>query len=152
MSTVRDLSVDGAALRLEVDLPAGPTEVLACWTDPARLVTWWPPIAMFDARPGGGYAFGWPEQGWWLRGDVTELTAGSLVFTWRWDHRPELPDRVVRVSVAPGPTPATSVLRLEHGPYTTTELDQADRAEHDAGWRYFLDRLAGSLGTRSPTE
>ena len=140
------------ALLLEMELPARVTEVMAAWTDPERLTRWWPTTAAFDARSGGSYTFAWPDQGWWLRGHVTELTATSLAFSWRWDHRPELPDRTVRVSVAPGPTAASSVLSLEHGTYDATELDQTDRAHHEAGWRHFLDRLSATLGEPSHPE
>ncbi len=149
MSNVRDLSPNDATLVLQIDLPAGATEVMAAWTDPELLTAWWPARATFDARPGGSYAFGWPDQGWWLRGRVIALTATHLAFSWRWDHRPELPDRAVRVTVELGARAGSSTLCLEHGPYDATELDQTDRGHHEAGWRYFLDRLATTLGESS---
>ena len=152
MTDIRDLSPDDTSLVLQVDLPARQADVMAAWTDPQRLTRWWPPRAELDPQPGGAYALTWPDQGWTLRGRILELTAQAIAFTWRWDHRPELPDRTVRVTVAAGRVPASSVLSLHHGPYDGSQRDLVNRAEHVAGWRYFLDRLAGTLSVNAEAE
>lgn len=146
---IHDRSPDRRALILEVDLPAPPREVLRAWTDAEALQAWWPPRAQLDARPGGSYAFAWPEQGWTLRGTIRRLDADGLTFTWRWDHRPGLPDRDVAVTLRPAGKPGWTALRLVHGAYDGPR-DAADRADHEAGWRHFLGRLHDLLAVDSP--
>ena len=148
--TVHDRSSDAGSLVLETDLPAAPAVVLSAWTDAGRLQAWWPPLAELDARPGGSYAFAWPDQGWTLRGTFDRLDAAGLAFSWRWDHRPELPDRDVAVTLLPAATPGWTTLRLGHGPYHPGPPDAADRRDHDAGWRHFLVRLHELLADDSP--
>jgi uncharacterized protein YndB with AHSA1/START domain len=141
----------GAAIR---QLPSGPdslamqaflsgltpADAFRALVEPALLVRWWPPEAEVDAHEGGAYCMRWPQQGWQLRGRFLALAPPErLDFTWRWDHEPELPERTVRIVIAPhGPG---SLLTLFHGSYDRSARDQADRQSHHDGWQHFLARL-----------
>jgi uncharacterized protein YndB with AHSA1/START domain len=138
---VRQLPSGSDTLVMQVRLsgltPAGAFRALV---EPALLVRWWPPETEVDAREGGAYCLRWPQQGWHLRGRFLVFAPPErLDFTWRWDHEPELPERTVRIVIAPqGPG---SLLTLTHGSYDRSARDQADRQSHHDGWQHFLARL-----------
>lgn len=117
-----------------------PADAFRALVEPALLARWWPPEAEVDAREGGTYCLRWPQQDWRLRGRFLVFAPPErLAFTWRWDHEPELPERTVRVTIAPhGPG---CLLTLTHGPYDDSARDRADRQSHHDGWQYFLARL-----------
>jgi uncharacterized protein YndB with AHSA1/START domain len=119
-----------------------PADAFRALVEPALLVRWWPPEAEVDAREGGAYCLRWPQQGWQLRGRFLVLAPPErLGFTWHWDHEQELPERIVRIVIAPqGPG---SLLMLTQGSYDRSARDQADRQSHHDGWQHFLARLQG---------
>src|SRR5437762_168215 len=64
-----------------------PHELFDYWTDPVRLVQWWPKTAEVDGRVGGAYRFEWPQPGYLLHGVYTAFEPGKhLGFTWSWSH------------------------------------------------------------------
>ena len=141
---VREIESTPDGLILEADLPASPPNVFEYFITPSLLSTWWPPLAEVDARAGGEYVMTWPSQGWHLRGEYTDFAPGErLAFSWRWDHEPQLPTRLVSLQFE-GAAGATT-LRLIHGVYGQDTVEQADRDSHREGWLYFLARLEAEL-------
>jgi uncharacterized protein YndB with AHSA1/START domain len=129
-------------LCLRISLPGlAPEQVFRAWVEPHLLTQWWPTEAEVDPRVGGTYRFSWPRQGWHLRGVYREIRPSKrLVFTWRWDHDPDLL-KLVEVDLLRGADGGT-LLTVTHGPYDGSERDTELRASHKEGWQYFLGRLA----------
>lgn len=120
-----------------------PDEAYTHWTDPQRLARWWAPAAQIEPVAGGAYRFSWPQQDWHLSGRVLEARPGQrLRLTWRWEHEPDRPERVVTVDFESAGG-AGSRLTVTHGTYSASEPDRAERQEHLEGWLHFLARLAG---------
>ena len=146
---VTELATTPDVLTLVAEYPGLATERLwAYWTQPERLVRWWPREAETDVRDGGAYHLAWPEQGWHLRGRYTAVEPTHLLaFTWAWDGEPELPPPkqvTVRFEPLPG-TNAGTRLTLTHGTYAATAEDREARQHHLDGWRHFLPRLGEVL-------
>jgi uncharacterized protein YndB with AHSA1/START domain len=119
-----------------------PEQVFDAFTTADGLLRWWPPVAETDARVGGAYHVRWIKQNIDLRGNYIELERGRrLVFTWNWDHEPDVPSRIVEIDFAPegGGTHIT----LTHGYYAAGDTEE--RQGHIDGWLYYLERL-GQLG------
>lgn len=120
---------------LEGTLSMSAGDVFAAFTDPGRLVTWWPEQAEVDLRVGGAYVLTWPEQDWTLRGRYLEVHPPTrLRFTWSWDHE-ETPERTVTLDIA------------ESGGLTVLTIDQTCGSQEEGqsyidGWQFFVSRLA----------
>lgn len=138
---VKQLDTDHTLVRFEAGYPAiEPAALFAYWVQPELLARWWPPQAAVDARLDGEYTLSWPQMGWYLRGRYTAFQPGvKLAFTWKWDHEPDLPER--QVSALFSPLDGATILTLEHGTYTDSEIDQKDRQSHIDGWTHFLAQL-----------
>jgi uncharacterized protein YndB with AHSA1/START domain len=111
------------------------------FTQSNLLTAWWAHEAPeIDPEIGGKYQLGWSAMGWTLRGVYKAAERGkAVVFTWKWDHEPDLPEREVTVlfqSAAQG-----STLTIIHGFYAESEIDQNDRQSHLEGWTHFLGQL-----------
>jgi uncharacterized protein YndB with AHSA1/START domain len=139
--TVED---DGPVLRASVPLSGCTAEfALSMFTDPVQLARWWNGELHTELLVGGPYAVRFPGLGQTMAGQLLSYEpARFLEFTWGWEHESGAPRRAVAVRV--DGTRAT-VMTIEHGPYGDDEGEAAARAEHRAGWEYFLPRLASSL-------
>lgn len=139
---IEDVSPDTSTLVLHARFEnALPDRLFAYFTQAGLLIRWWPQEAMVQTHTGGELHLAWPALDWHLRGTVVESVPGrTFSFTWNWDHEPDLPQRTVRVSFDSGSTGAR--LRIEHGRYGSSEVEQADRTGHAEGWIHFLQQLA----------
>lgn len=118
-----------------------PALLFTYWIQPERICQWWPQEAEIVPQPGGIYRLSWPHMGWVMNGKVIESVPGErLVFSWRWDHTPEVPERTVHVTLSPRSDGGTD-LTVEHSRYTETAADQEERAGHLEGWLHFLGQL-----------
>jgi uncharacterized protein YndB with AHSA1/START domain len=144
--TVAELPSDHTRLLLQAAFERlSPERVFDCMTQPALLQRWWPPVTQVDPRVGGRYCLSWPAQGWDLRGEFTAYEPGRrLAYTWAWDHAPQLPTRLVEITLSP--RGAGTELRLTHSAYGDSDPEQADRTSHLEGWQYFLGRVAALEG------
>ena len=139
------VTMDGPAwLSMETRL-AGvtPSGALAWFTRPGKLRQWWGPQEIeIDPVPGGAYIVSWPKMGWTMRGQITTVSDALLVYSWSWDHEPELPARAVIVhAVAQGDG---ARLTITHGPFRqgdTFPREDEDRTSHREGWANFLPEL-----------
>lgn len=117
-----------------------PHELFDCFTQPERLIQWWPPQAVTDPQLGGRYTLSWPEMNWQLVGEYLTFEPGQrLVFSWQWPHAPHLPQRHVEIIFSPNEVGAQIV--LTHAVYADTPQDQEDRQSHWEGWRHFFAQL-----------
>jgi uncharacterized protein YndB with AHSA1/START domain len=117
-----------------------PEQTFDAFTTPDGLTRWWSPGAEVDARVGGAYHLTWTQQNWHLRGIYVEFVRGErLVFTWRWDHEPETPARMVEIDFVPESSGTN--ITLTHGFYAAGDADE--RQGHIDGWLYFLGKLGG---------
>jgi uncharacterized protein YndB with AHSA1/START domain len=132
---------DKRQLRLTAGYPhLTAAELFAYFTRPALLTEWWPPTAVLEPRPGGRYAFTWPAMDWTLSGEYLVFEPEQrLLFTCRWRHEPDLPER--RVEIVVSNLDQGSQLQLTHEAYGDSEREQADRQSHLEGWTHFLERL-----------
>lgn len=139
--TRAQISGQSSQIIIETSFPRlSPEDLFAYFTNAELLQRWWPPAATTEPWLGGGYHLSWPEMDWHLRGEYKEFIPGRrLAFTWRWDHKPELPERLVEIDIEPA-TKGSS-LTVTHGHYTESRLDQDDRQSHADGWTYFLGQL-----------
>jgi uncharacterized protein YndB with AHSA1/START domain len=136
---VQQLDTDTSRVLMQATVTeADPARVFDYWVQPDLLAKWWPPEAHIE--PGGSYRMMWPAMGWTLRGTFMAFERGKkLIFTWKWDHEPDLPERTVTVTFAP--LDGITVISVEHGTYTDSEVDQKDRQSHIDGWNHFLEQL-----------
>lgn len=120
-----------------------PAELFRYWTEPELLVQWWPNDAEVDGVRGGDYHLAWPNMEWHLRGTYSAFNPGQLlVFTWRWDHEPDTPTRVVTADFQPLEGRTGTCLYLTHGYYREdVPHDAVERQGHLEGWQHFLARL-----------
>ncbi|GAB4445013.1 MAG: SRPBCC family protein [Chloroflexi bacterium OHK40] len=143
--TVHQLSSDHSELMLQVFVQGTrPAELFRALTEPEFLTRWWPTHAEVDAREGGRYCLSWPAMNWHLRGRfIMVIRPELLIYTWSWDHKPDLAERTVtiRLMYHDGGT----LLSLWHGPYDRSDQDQADRQSHLEGWRHFLPKLCAII-------
>lgn len=147
------VTMDGPAwISFETQLEGvGPGETLTWFTQPDKLRQWWGPQEIeIDPVPGGAYIVSWPKMGWTMRGEIATvsdlmldaLLDALLVYSWSWDHEPELPARAVIVRAAAEGDGTR--LTITHGPYRqgdTFPREDEDRASHREGWANFLPEL-----------
>jgi uncharacterized protein YndB with AHSA1/START domain len=122
-------------------------EALTWFTQPDKLRQWWGPQEIeIDPVPGGAYTVGWPQMSWTMRGEIALLNQSQLdallVYSWSWDHEPDLPARtvIVRAEARDG----GSLVTVTHGPYrqgNALPREDEDRASHREGWTTFLPEL-----------
>lgn len=120
-----------------------PQELFDHFVTPSLLVQWWPTEATVNPGRGGNYEMRWPDMGWVLKGTYKEFDSGDrLVFSWSWNHEPNMPEREVTLDFEPS-TEGGAVLTVTHGFYGDSDVEQKDRQGHLEGWMHFLMLLAG---------
>jgi uncharacterized protein YndB with AHSA1/START domain len=141
---------DGARIVVRQRIPgSGPDAIWRLWTEPDELTRWWPDVADVS-EPARSLHLSWPRMDWHLRGRILDWEPPRLlVFTWRWDHEPELPERTVSVELEALAGGEGTGLTLTQRRYGDTEIEAADRQSHIDGWDFFLPRLAEAAGTAS---
>ena len=117
-----------------------PIEVVRTYfTDPKRIVEWWPTRATVDLRVGGELEFEFDQPGGRTdraTGTFTELARDRIVLTWGFEHDADLPPGSSSVEITLEPDGQATMVRLEH-----RGLPETHRRSHDQGWAFFLSRL-----------
>ncbi len=121
-----------------------------CWfTEQDRLARWWGEECTIAPVPGGRYEVRWPGMNWTMRGQVLTCDETQLVYSWTWDHEPDLPARAVIVRTEPAANGTR--LTISHGPYRPTSSslthEDEDRESHRDGWLFFLPKLRQIMTT-----
>jgi uncharacterized protein YndB with AHSA1/START domain len=153
-ATIADV---GPMIVASVALPGCPPgRALAAFTDPPVLARWWRGELTCELVPGGAYSVSFPAIAARLAGRVVDYVPGSMLrFSWAWDGADDHPASIVTVRATATAGPAGTVLTIEHGPHAEGEGGRTARAEHRAGWEFFLPRLpaavkAGARGGQAP--
>ena len=134
------------ALRLTRTLAAPPHKVFRAWTDPQALKRWsapgdmTTPLAEVDLRVGGRYRIHMlaPDGTVHKVSGVYRLVEppAKLVYTWRWEEKPEEGDTLVTVEFHDRGGRTEVVLTHERFP------NVAVRDRHESGWAGCLAKLA----------
>lgn len=131
-----------SAIRLERIVYAPRDWVVHAWCDPAVLAEWFCPnpsttvMAELNLDSGGLWKVTMGQVA--VRGQYVEVQLPQrLAFTWQWEHEPDLPPSLVRVTFTERSPDSTEVL-LEHVDFQ----DQHEATSHEQGWAITLDRLA----------
>lgn len=129
-------------IRLERSVYAPRDWVVHAWCDPALLAEWFCPnpsmsvTAELDVDSNGYWKVAMGTMT--VRGEYQEVSLPErLQFSWQWDHEPQVPPTVVRVTFVERSAMSTEV-RLEHLDFDSESEAQA----HREGWETTLDRLA----------
>jgi uncharacterized protein YndB with AHSA1/START domain len=127
-----------------------PIEIVRMFfTDPKRLVEWWPTRATIDARVGGELAFEFDQPDGRTdraKGTFTELARDRIVLTWGFERDADLPPGSSSVEVTLESDGPATVVRLEH-----RGLPETHRRSHEDGWAYFLSRLDSAVRSFTPS-
>jgi uncharacterized protein YndB with AHSA1/START domain len=137
-------------LNLRRTFKAPRAKVFQAWTDPEELKNWWgpegyaTPSAEVDLRVGGKYRLGMRKlpdgEILYLTGVYREVRPPErLVYTWRWEDKPEHGDTLVTVEFREAGESTEVVLTHEFFP------TEKSRDDHNRGWNGCLDRLAKLL-------
>jgi uncharacterized protein YndB with AHSA1/START domain len=139
MQDIRTVEV-GGGLGYELALDAWPEIVWRFWTEPEQIVRWMGDRATLEAWPGGTFRIEY-GSGDVVAGEFVDVEAPQhLSFTWGWEDAASLtPPGSTRVEVTLEPIDggARTRLHMRH-----VDQPEAALANHDAGWRFFLARLA----------
>ena len=118
-----------------------PEDLFDAFTDPQRVVEWWPKEAIVEPVLGGRFVFRWPDQDWTLKGAYTAFIRGKhLGFTWKWNHGPE-DSSPLQVDVYFAPLEEGARMSIFHGRFV--DRDAPDRDGIREGWIHFGMILAG---------
>lgn len=127
-------------LRHEVRVEAPIEIVHRYFTDPARIIQWWPTRATLDPRPRGALRleFDGPDGTDIAVGEFIEISDRRIVFTWGFTGDPDLTPGSSRVEISLEPDGTATRVRLEHHGLPAGR----HRKRHEHGWSFFLGRLA----------
>ena len=136
----------GFALAVERTIAASPERVFDAFTQPQQLARWFGPtdeytvtVHALEPRTGGRYRVEMKHSGGNVHvvGGVYEEVSppNRLVFSWKWEDRPELGDSRITVSFEPRGT--GTCVRLVQEQLPTVEAREA----HSHGWNGCLDKL-----------
>lgn len=134
-----------ASIRVTRLIQAGPERVFEAWTRPDELKQWSCPVGAtvedvsVDLRVGGRYRLQMKtdEGSTHTAVGVYEVVDAPhrLVYTWRWEEVPDMPDTLVTVTFH-RVGESTEVVVL-HDRFA----DEKTAADHEMGWTSCLDKL-----------
>jgi uncharacterized protein YndB with AHSA1/START domain len=128
---------DPSPLRVQRRVTARPAAVYAYLTDSALWSRWQGEAADVEASPGGRFRMRL-ANGMLAEGRFVELeTNRRVVFTWGWNGSTTVPPGSSTVEIELLDDGDGTLIRLSHH-----GLPPDDRQIHEAGWRYYVPRLA----------
>jgi uncharacterized protein YndB with AHSA1/START domain len=137
---------DDGIVEVSVHIAASPETVFPYFTDPGRYIQWMGSGAILEPVPGGAYRIQM-RGGVEACGQFLEISPPHrLVFTWGWTHDPAVPPGATRVVVTLQPEDGGTRVVLRHH-----DLPDDKQAEHhEAGWEFYLGRLAARASGEDP--
>ena len=138
---------DSGPIRHVVRVDAPIEIVRTYFTDPKRIVEWWPNRAIVEPRVGGELKLEFDQPDGRTdraRGTFVELARDRIVLTWGFEGDAALPPGSSRVEISLEPDGAATIVRLEH-----LGLPLTHRRSHDEGWTFFLGRLTSAAPPKS---
>lgn len=101
--------------------------------------TWWPEM-MFDAVPGASLIETWDEDGQTFQasGRITAIDAPRLL-AFEWSEPAWRASLMVHVRLAP--VERGTVVSVAEGGFSRIQAPSTLARDHEAGWRYHLERL-----------
>lgn len=134
-------------LGYELDLDAWPELVWRFWTEPEQLIRWMGDRATLQAWPGGTFRVEY-GSGDVVAGEFVDVEAPQyLAFTWGWEEAGSLTppgSTTVEVTFEPLGDGERTRLHMRHVNQPPAALEN-----HDAGWRFFLPRLAEACASKA---
>jgi uncharacterized protein YndB with AHSA1/START domain len=140
---------DPLVVQREVQIAAPRATVFAFLTDPDRILSWLGTEAKTELHPGGIYLV----KG--VAGDPTRVARGTfrevvpvhrLAYSFGWDAGKEVPPGSSLIEIDLTEENGGTLLRLTHSGLPNA----AQCAAHDAGWAYYMNRLAVAAAGGSP--
>jgi uncharacterized protein YndB with AHSA1/START domain len=129
-------------VEVETWVRAAPEVVFSFFTDPDKYPRWQGQKAELDPRPGGRYRVDMDGTNV-ARGEYVEVDPPRrVVFTWGFEGSPGMPPGSSTVEVTLIPDGDGTIVRLRH----TGLPDQDSRAQHEAGWQHYTQRLVVEAG------
>ena len=133
----------------ETQIAAPPATVFAFLTDPQKILSWMGAEADTDAHPGGLYLVkdiaGRPGRT--ARGEFREVVpVHRLAYSFGWEAGKEVPPGSSLVEIDLAERDGGTLVRLTHSGLPNA----AQCAAHDAGWGYYMDRLAVAAAGGNP--
>ena len=133
---------DGGDVRVSVDVAAKPATVWRCITEADLLSSWLAAGVEFRAEVGSPVRIRFDGHRTVVEGEVVEVVEGRrLSFTWGVASGPQagtMPAGSTRVTIALEPSGAGTRVTLTHA-----GLPEAERRDHEGGWREYAKQLAG---------
>jgi uncharacterized protein YndB with AHSA1/START domain/uncharacterized damage-inducible protein DinB len=149
-------TASATSLEIRRRIAAPREKVYQAWTDPALIGRWFGPsddytatVHQLDVRVGGRYRIAMRHKDGQIHvatGSYREVSPSDrLVFTWKWEDHPEMPETLVTIALASRGT--DTELILSHQLFESEEQAK----EHEKGWGGTLDRLARALAPTAST-
>ncbi|HEY1745942.1 MAG TPA: SRPBCC domain-containing protein [Xanthobacteraceae bacterium] len=140
---------DPLVVQREVQIAAPRATVFAFLTDPERILSWLGTEAETEPHPGGIYLV----KG--VAGDPARVARGAfrevvpvhrLAYSFGWDAGKEVPPGSSLVEIDLAERDGGTLVRLTHSGLPNA----AQCAAHDAGWGYYMNRLAVAAAGGNP--
>src|SRR5215203_393500 len=127
---------------VRVAIAAPPSVVYSFFADPERATRWLGESALMECVKGGAVRIAYPN-GDVAVGSVETASQAKIVFSWGYENGVNGVDAgATTVTVELRPTRTGTTLTLRHSGLPTDEM----RANHLAGWRYYIGTLAVVAG------
>ncbi len=137
-----DRNRTGRAVKLSVEIEAGPDTVWGMLEDPERFSVWMGGRVTFEPRVGSPFRAEFPSYQTVISGEVVahDRKARHLALTWGPESGPQaagFPAASSRVEFRVGAAGEGCRVDLHHTGFPSDTL----AGEHDAGWRFHLSRM-----------
>ena len=125
------------AVQREIQIAAPPATVFAFLTDPDKIVRWMGTEASMEPHPGGIYLLNVNGKDI-ARGHFTEvIPVHRLAYSFGWEGNDNVPPGSSLIEIDLLDREGGTLLRMTHSGLP----DATERANHEKGWTYFLERL-----------
>ena len=133
-------------VRRETHIPAPSAVVFALLTDPQKILNWMGTEAQIEPQTGGLYLVN-VTGARFARGSFREVVpVHRLAYSFGWEAGKEVPPDSSLIEIDLAERDGGTLVRLTHSGLPNA----AQCAAHDAGWAYYMDRLAVAAAGGNP--